>query len=166
MAYVVLDAKHMAIPNYRLAIRTDQPPIIGASIDDLAVALGLPQATLRDTVEAYNRACIPGDYNALAVDGTATRDLVPQRSNWALPIDQAPYHAYPIISANVFTFGGLKVDSSSQVLSADGEPIECLYAAGEMIGVYYRNYTGATSVLKGLVFGRLAGQHAGRFRNH
>ena len=31
-----------------------------------------------------------------------------------------------------------------------------LYAAGEVIGMYYTNYTGATSVLKGLVFGRLA----------
>ena len=95
----------------------------------------------------------------------ATRGLEPPKSNWALPIDQPPYHAYPIISANVFTFGGLKVDVNGQVLSADGEPIDGLYAAGETIGVYYRNCTGATSVLKGLVFGRLAGQHASAVHN-
>ena len=34
-----------------------------------------------------------------------------------------------------------------------------LYAAGETVGMYYTNYTGATSVLKGLVFGRLAAEH-------
>jgi ABC-type branched-subunit amino acid transport system ATPase component len=32
--------------------------------------------------------------------------------------------------------------------------------AGEIVGLYYGNYTGATSVLKGIVFGRLAGLHA------
>ena len=33
LAYVVLDARHMQVPNYRLAIRTDQPPIAADSID-------------------------------------------------------------------------------------------------------------------------------------
>lgn len=165
IAYVVLDAKHMAIPNYRLAIRTDQPPIVADTIEGLAGALTIPPATLRDTVETYNRSCAPGNYRPLELDAVATRGLEPPKSNWALPIDKAPYHAYPIISANVFTFGGLKVDVNGQVLSADGEPIGGLYAAGETIGVYYRNYTGATSVLKGLVFGRLAGQHASAVHN-
>jgi aspartate oxidase len=31
-----------------------------------------------------------------------------------------------------------------------------LYAAGEIIGVYYRNYSGSTSALKGMVFGKSA----------
>ena len=51
------------------------------------------------------------------------------------------------------------------MLDGDGEPIAGLYAAGEIIGTYYRTYTGATSVLKGLVFGRLAGQDAARRPN-
>ena len=165
LAYVVLDARHMSIPNYRLAIRTDQPPIAASSIEELARALEVPPGNLCATVETYNRACVPGDYRPLELDGVSTRDLVPPKSNWALPIDQAPYHAYPIISANVFTFGGLKVDGNGQVLSSDGAAISGLYAAGETIGLYYRNYTGATSVLKGLVFGRLAGQHASKLRN-
>ncbi len=82
-----------------------------------------------------------------------THGLHPPKSNWALPVDEPPFHAYPIISANVFTFGGVKVDSSARVLNMDGDPILGLYAAGEIIGTYYRHYTGATSVLKGLVFG-------------
>ena len=80
--------------------------------------------------------------------------------NWARPIAKGPFKAYPIISANVFTFGGLKVDDHARVLSQDGEPIKGLYAAGETMGLYYRVYTGSTSVLRGAVFGRLAALHA------
>ena len=36
-----------------------------------------------------------------------------------------------------------------------------LYAAGETTGLYYTLYVGATSVLRGLVFGRLAGRKIG-----
>jgi len=42
-----------------------------------------------------------------------------------------------------------------------GEVIPGLYAAGETLGIYYGRYPGATSVLRGAVFGRLAGMHAG-----
>ena len=160
LAHVILDARHMRVPNYRLSIRTDKPPIVGQSLDELASLIDLPAATLSATVADYNAACVPGDYRPLELDGVATRGLHPPKTNWALPIDEAPFHAYPIISANVFTFGGVKVDSGARVLNSDGEPILGLYAAGEIIGTYYGNYTGATSVLKGLVFGRLAGADA------
>lgn len=160
MSYVILDARHMEVPNYRLSIRTDKPPVVADSLAELAARLHLPPATLEATVAGYNAACRPGDWRPLELDGLATQGLLPPKSNWALPIDRAPFHAYPIISANVFTFGGVKVDSAGRVLNADGEPILGLYAAGEIIGTYYGTYTGATSVLKGLVFGRLAGADA------
>jgi tricarballylate dehydrogenase len=35
-----------------------------------------------------------------------------------------------------------------------------LYAAGELTGLYYSNYTGSTSVLRGATFGRIAGINA------
>jgi tricarballylate dehydrogenase len=160
IAYVVLDAKHMRIPNYRLGIRTDKPPIEAGSVAELARKIGVPQNALVKTVNAFNRTCVPGDYRPLQLDHVATKGLVPGKSHWALPIDEAPFHAYPIISANVFTFGGLKIDPKARVLDRDGEPIAGLYAAGEILGMYYGNYTGATSVLKGLVFGRIAGADA------
>ena len=159
-AWVVLDAKHMRVPNYRLAIRTDKPPIAAESLAGLAGAIGVPDGGLLATVEAFNKACVPGNYKPLELDNVATKGLSPAKSHWALPIDEAPFHAYPIISANVFTFGGLKVDPKARVLDRDGEPIAGLYAAGEIIGSYYGNYTGATSVLKGLVFGKIAGADA------
>jgi tricarballylate dehydrogenase len=65
-----------------------------------------------------------------------------------------------VISANVFTFGGLKADGFARVLDLDGRVIAGLYAAGETMGLYYRTYTGSTSVLRGAVFGRRAALHA------
>ena len=162
LAYVILDAKYQKVPNYRLAIRSDRPPVVGESIEMLADALQLPPQALRDTVDSFNAACRPGNYRPLEVDGVGTIGLDPPKSNWALPINDPPYHAFPIISSNVFTFGGLKIDSFARVLNPDGHAIEGLYAAGETVGLYYRNYTGATSVLKGLVFGKIAGAHASR----
>ena len=164
LAYVILDAQHVRVPNYRLSIRTDKPPIAAPGLAELAALLELPAGALEATVADYNAACVPGDYRPLETDGVATRGLHPAKSNWALPIHEAPFHAYPIISANVFTFGGVKVDSAARVLNMDGEPILGLYAAGEILGTYYGNYTGATSVLKGLVFGRLAGMDAANCR--
>ncbi len=157
IAWTVLDARHMRIPNYRLGIRTDQPPMVADTLAALAKIMGVPAAALEKTVADYNAACMPGNFKPLELDGLATRGLSPPKSNWALPLHEAPFHAYPIISSNVFTFGGLKVDTAARVLNRDGDAIPGLYAAGETVGMYYGNYTGATSVLKGMVFGRLAG---------
>ena len=162
IAYVILDAKLADVPNHRLAIRTDQPAIEAPSIAELAGKLEIPCAALEATVAAYNAACRPGTFKPLEVDHLATQDLTPPKSNWARPLDAPPFRAYPIISANVFTFGGLKVNGNAQVINSDGEPIRGLYAAGETVGLYYKTYAGSTSVLKGAVFGRLAGEDSAR----
>lgn len=165
-AWVILDARHQRIPNFRLGIRTDKPPITGQTLAELSGKIGIPAAALEATVGEYNAACRPGEWKPLEVDGLATQGLVPPKSNWATPLEEAPYHAYPIISSNVFTFGGLKIDVDARVLHSDGEPMPGLFAAGEIVGTYYGNYTGATSVLKGLVFGRIAGSVAAGERRH
>jgi tricarballylate dehydrogenase len=51
------------------------------------------------------------------------------------------------------------------VVDHNGSPIPGLYAAGETAGMYYRTYTGSTSVMRGCVFGRIAGAHAARSAN-
>jgi tricarballylate dehydrogenase len=160
IAYAVLDARHTRIPNYKLGLRTDQPPIAAHSIRELAGKLGIAPVVLVATIAEYNRGCREAEFKPLVLDGLATQGVTPPKTNWAHPLDEAPFHAYPVISANVLTFGGLKVDRDARVLSQQGDPIEGLYAAGEVVGLYYKNYTGATSVLKGAVFGRFAGTHA------
>ena len=92
---------------------------------------------------AYNAACRSEDgFKPLALDGLATEGLTPRKSNWARPVDRPPFRAWPIIAANCFTFGGLKINPRAQVLNTDGETIPGLYAAGETAGLYYRTYTG------------------------
>ena len=62
--------------------------------------------------------------------------------------------------------GGVRVDGKARVLDTGGDPIPGLYAAGEVVGMYYGTYTGATSVLKGLVFGKIAGADAASSRRN
>ena len=98
------------------------------------------------------------DMEALAIQlGANIEDISTARP---VPLDTPPFHAYPIISANTFTLGGLKVNAQAQVVDRDGVALPGLYAAGETMGIYYGRYAGATSVLRGAVFGRKAGEHA------
>jgi len=160
LAWCILDAKSADLPNLAVAIRTEQPAIEAPTLQELAAKLGIAPDILQATVKEYNAACRPGEFNPRDLDGLATTGLTPPKSNWARPIDVGPYKAYPIISSIVFTFGGLKVNTRAQVLNQQGDPIPGLYAAGETMGLYYGSYTGATSVLKGAVFGRIAGTDA------
>ncbi len=160
IAWAILDAKFADVPNQAAAVRTEQPAVEAESIAVLAHKLELPADMLERTVADYNAACVAGKFDPKRVDGLATRGLHPPKSNWARPLDKGPFKAYPIISSIVFTFGGLKTDTVARVLNLQGDVIPGLYAAGEAQGLYYRNYTGATSVLKGAVFGRIAGRDA------
>ena len=165
IAYAIFDSKIDDVPNWRRAVRTDVPPFEASTLEELADLLGVNTASLRYTIEAYNRAC-PSDVSAfkpLETDDLATTaGYVPRKTNWSRPIDAAPFLAFPIMCGNCFTFGGLKVDPLARVLDTDGRPINGLYAAGETMGLYYGTYTGATSVLRGAVFGRIAGREAAR----
>ena len=59
--------------------------------------------------------------------------------------------------ASEFRFGGVKTDLNSRVLSTGGVPIPGLWAAGELTGLFYNEYPPATSCLRSMTFGRLAG---------
>ncbi|HTK01200.1 MAG TPA: FAD-dependent oxidoreductase [Bordetella sp.] len=163
IAHVVFDQRINDVPNWRRSIRSDQPVLQADTLEALARLIDVPPETLQATVAGYNAACREGQFKAAEVDGLSTQGLVPRKSNWARPIDMPPYSAYPIISANCFTYGGLKVNSSAQVLDMDGRIIAGLYAAGETLGIYYQTYTGATSVLRGAVFGRIAATTHARY---
>lgn len=160
VAYLLCDARLDDVPNWQRTVRSDQKPVIAQTVAELAGKLGLPASQLARTIESFNAATVAGEFRPLALDGLATRGLTPPKSNWARPLDRAPYRAWPISPANCFTFGGLRCNPQAQVVDLDGRPIRGLYAAGETMGLYYGRYTGATSVLRGAVFGRIAGRHA------
>ena len=162
LAWAVFDAGLDDAPHWRVTVRSDREPLEAPTIGALAQAAGLDPAALTATLAAYNAAC-PEDSSAFrpdGLDGLATRGLRPPKSNWARPLLRPPFRAWPVICANCFTFGGLRIDTSARVIDLDGDPIPGLYAAGETAGLFYGDYTGATSVMRGAVFGRRAGRHA------
>ncbi len=162
VAWVVLDQQALAVPNIRSGIRTGISPVVAATPEGLAAAIGVPPDALARTLAAYNAACGEGEFSPLAPDALATTGITPPKSNWARPVSDGPFEAYPIMAANVFTFGGIKTTSAAEVVDNDGRVIRGLWAAGEMTGLYYSNYTGSTSVLRGATFGRIAGREAAR----
>ena len=137
------------------------PPVEAGTIAALARAMGLPPEELLETVASYNAAVQEGDYDLDRLDGKGTRGITPPKSNWALPLDAPPYLAIPVTGGITFTFGGLKCDPRARVHDTAARPIPGLYAAGEPMGeFFYDNYPGASSVIRGAVYGRIAGQEA------
>ncbi len=162
LAWAVFDAGLDDAPHWRVTVRSDREPLEAQTVEALAEAAGLDPAALAATLAAYNAAC-PEDASAFrpdGLDGLATQGLRPPKSNWARPLVRPPFRAWPVICANCFTFGGLRIDIHGRVIDLDGDPIPGLYAAGETAGLFYGDYTGATSVMRGAVFGRRAGRHA------
>jgi tricarballylate dehydrogenase len=136
------------------------------SIEELADRLeGVDRHRLLSTIQQYNEAVqrtVP--FNPNVRDGRSTEGLDPPKSNWANTISQPPFEAYMVTCGITFTFGGLKVDPTANVIDIYGKPIPGLYAAGELIGdLFYFNYPGGTGLTSGAVFGRLAGTGAARF---
>jgi tricarballylate dehydrogenase len=163
IAYCILDGRIEKVENWQRTVRSDIPPERGNDLRAIGDKLGFDGAMAERTLTEYNRACPPGvAFDPFRLDGIATSGLFPAKSNYAVPLDQPPFLVYPVISSNTFTFGGLKVDTNAQVVDLDGDPIPGLYAAGETVGLYFGKYPGATSVLRGAVFGKRAGECAGR----
>jgi tricarballylate dehydrogenase len=128
---------------------------------ELADGLGIDREGFEETVRAYNAAVRGGEFDPSIKDGKGTEGITPPKSNWALPIDQPPFTAFPITCGIPFTFGGVRVDDQARVLDDDGRPILGLCAAGELVGgLFFHNYPGGTGLTAGAVFGRRAGYAA------
>ena len=134
---------------------TDKPPEQSDTISGLAEKLGLDPERLEETVDEFNEACGPGDWDPAKMDGKKTEGIEPSKSNWAIPIVEAPFYGFPMTAQVKFTFGGLKVDPDGRVLNTDGEPIPGLYAAGEITGHFHHKQPAQTSVLRSSTDGRI-----------
>ncbi len=159
-AFLVSDQTGLSVAGFEQVVFSDQPPVTAKTLTDLAGQLGLDPAALEATVERYNAAIAPGEFDPYTFDGKHTENLDPPKSNWAFPLDSPPFVAYPMTGSICFTFGGLRTDTTGRVLAPSGRPIPGLYAAGEVTGVYYHKYPVGTSVIRGVTFGRLAGADA------
>ncbi len=162
-AIQIFDQK--TIPLLRDEYRIRQVTKVTANtIEDLAVQLEIDPAALKATIDEFNAACRPGKFNPAILDGVTTVGLSPNKTNWALPIDQPPFEAYVTTTGVTFTFGGLKIDETGTVLDMIDRPIQGLYAAGELVGgLFYENYPGGSGLMAGAVFGKIAGENAAAY---
>jgi tricarballylate dehydrogenase len=162
IAYAILDSRLFEIADYQRAIRSEVPPVRAGTLAELAELVGINAANLADTVAVYNAACT-GDahrFDATRRDGlAAARTLQPPKSNWARSVTMSPFLAYPLVGAVAYTFGGVATDTRARVMR-NGVPIPGLFAAGELTGHFYATAPNAVSVLRALVFGRIAGHEA------
>ncbi|MBK6318890.1 MAG: FAD-dependent tricarballylate dehydrogenase TcuA [Dehalococcoidia bacterium] len=160
-AWCLFDQKAYQREEFARAWRPVGPPVEANTLKELADGMELPAENLMDTVANFNAAIQPGEYDLDRLDGKRTLGITPPKSNWALPLDSPPYLAIPVTGGITFTFGGIRCDTSARVIDTRGQVMEGLYAAGEPMGeIFYYNYPGASSVIRGAVFGKIAGAHA------
>ncbi len=136
------------------------------TIEALCDRLGIPAATVRDTIARFNAQALRGedpDFNR----GRSVQDRYygdPNvKPNCALgPVETAPFYAVQIYPGDLGTKGGLVTDARARVLRHDGRPIEGLYAAGNSsASIMGRTYPGAGGTIgPAMTFGFLAAEDA------
>lgn len=160
IAYSIIDSK-----SEDLFMPSVFPAIRGETLGELAMKLGLDGAALEGTVRRFNEAVVPGAFNSQRLDGCATRDLDPPKTNWARAIDRPPFYGYPLRPGITFTYLGVSVTDRAQVLMENGDPVSNLFASGEIMAgsVLSRGYLAGFGMTIGAVFGRIAGREAARY---
>lgn len=160
VAYQIFDA------DLRPTLRTEEYDMPGISevkadsLEELAKQIGIDPDTFVATVNDFNTNVNDAEFDPTIKDGKAS-SVTPPKSNWATPIDKAPFYAYPVTCGITFTFGGLKGDDNGRVLNESGEIIPGLLACGEALGgLFSTNYPGGSGLAAGCVFGRRAGSVA------
>jgi tricarballylate dehydrogenase len=140
------------------------PPKAASSIPELARLLELSPDALVRTVDAFNRAVIPGSFDHGVLDDCRTEGLTPDKTHWARPLDTPPFWGYPLRPGITFTYLGLTVDERARVVMAGGEPAANVFAAGEIMAgnILGQGYVAGVGMTIGTVFGRIAGEEAGR----
>ena len=124
----------------------------GATYEELAKAMGVDEATFAETMKTWN------GYVA------AKNDPDFGRTSFAKALDTAPYYAIKVTAGVHHTMGGLKINTNTEVLKADGSVIPGLFAAGEVTGgVHGANRLGGNAVADFTVFGRIAGAAASKY---
>lgn len=157
IGHVIIDSKSI-----ELFMPSVFEPETADSIEALADRIGLDPATTRATIDAFNVACQPGDFDHTTYDDCTTEGLTPPKSHWARPIDTPPFYAYTLRPGITFTYLGVRVDRHARMQMANGQPADNLYAAGEIMAgnVLGQGYLAGIGMTIGSVFGRLAGASA------
>lgn len=120
------------------------------TIRGLAAKIEVDPNALEETVSKYNINAEKG----VDPEFGKTRDLA--------PINAPPFYAFERIVGIHSTLGGLKINTTAQVINVNGLVIRRLYAAGETTGgvIGYNYPTAGTAIQNAICFGRIAGINA------
>jgi succinate dehydrogenase/fumarate reductase flavoprotein subunit len=81
------------------------------------------------------------------------------------PMVNPPYYGVRLWPKVHYTMGGIQINTKAQVIDLNHQPIERLYAAGEVTGgVHGACRLGGLSITECLIFGRIAGRNAAQER--
>jgi 3-oxosteroid 1-dehydrogenase len=136
------------------------------TVEGLAKKLNIDPATLKSTLERFNRFVAQNrDEDFHRGDRAYDRwlgDPYNKPSETLGSIDKAPFYAVEVVPGDVGTYGGVVTDESARVLRKDGSIIPGLYATGvSTASVMGRAYPGAgSSVGPSFVWGYVAAKHA------
>ena len=122
----------------------------GDTIEELARKLGIYPYFLAMTLNEWNEAvATQNDAEFGRTTGMDNALLTP------------PYYAIQIAPGIHHTMGGVKINTSAQVINTNGDVIPGLFAAGEVTGgVHGGNRLGGNAVADIVVFGRIAAESA------
>lgn len=122
------------------------------TIEELADHFGIDKDQLLETVKTFNE-------NSKKEEDP---DFNLRMLGWT--IEEGPFYMLKAAPAVHHTMGGLKINKEAQVLDKEGNPIEGLYAAGEVTGgIHGSNRLGSAAIADITVFGRIAGRNAASF---
>ena len=150
-AWIILDQKMMDASSVYAGYYNSGYAVKGETYEELAEAMGVPADAFKETMDGW--AKIWGE----------KKDEEFGRTSFSSDNDltTAPFYAIKVSPGIHHTMGGLKIDTSAEVINTDGEVIPGLFAAGEVTGgVHGANRLGGNAVADIIVFGRIAGDSA------
>jgi flavocytochrome c len=121
------------------------------SLEAAATFYQIPGIQLAATVDRFNAGVKAG----------ADPDFAKPLLASAGPIQTPPYYGVRLWPKVHYTMGGLRIDTQGAVIDLEGQPIQGLYAAGEITGgIHGASRLGSCSITECLVFGRITGRQA------
>lgn len=138
----------------------------GDTIKQLACAIGVPEAALAATVEAFNHGARRGEDLEFGRGSNIYQrhlgDVYVKPNPCVAPLETRPFYAIALYPADLGIAGGIMTDPQTHVLREDGSVIPSLFACGnDMASVMEGAYPGPGITLgPALTFGWLAGRQA------
>lgn len=122
----------------------------GETPEDIAKEISVPTGELHRTLDTWNTAI------------TQQSDHEYHRKTaMHYPLTTPPYYAIPIAPGIHHTMGGVCINTKTEVLNKQDEPIKGIYAAGEVVGgLHGKNRIAGNAIAEIIIFGRQAGKQA------